>query len=81
VISSFSVLSPTWRRAHSVHCPVIRLPVRDESPDADDRVVDVLRKFVADRLAYFHVGLTDKIIGGREPAQVRHSLEVPDDDA
>jgi hypothetical protein len=49
---------------HGVHCPVIRLPVRDKSSDADDRVVDVLRKLVANRLADLYVGLTDKIVGG-----------------
>src|SRR5262249_31414686 len=69
------------RRADGVHCPVIRLPVRDERPDADDRVVDVLREFVADGLADFHVGLADKIVSGFEPAEVGHSLQVPDDDA
>jgi hypothetical protein len=42
--------------------------VRNESADADDRVVDVFRKFVADRLADFCVGLADKIVGGCKPA-------------
>ena len=47
---------------------------------ADDRVVDVLRKFVANRLAHFHVGLADEVVGRREPAEVGHSLQVPHDD-
>jgi hypothetical protein len=47
-----------------VHGPVIRLPVRDESADAHDGVVDVLRKFVADRLADLYVGLADEIVIG-----------------
>jgi hypothetical protein len=64
--------------ADGVHRPMIRLPVRDESTDADDRMVNVLRKFVADRLANFHFGLADKIIGGGEPAEVRHGLQIPD---
>ena len=68
-------------RADGVHRPVIGLPVRDEGSDADDRVVDVLGKLVADRLADFHVGLADKIVGGCEPGEVGHSLQVPDDDA
>ena len=68
-------------RADGVHRPVIGLPVRNEGSDADDRVVDVLRKLVADRLADFHVGLADKIVGGCEPGEVGHSLQVPDDDA
>jgi hypothetical protein len=55
-------------RADSVHSPVIGLPMRNKRPNADDRVVDVLRKFIADRLAHLHVGLPDKIVGGCEPA-------------
>jgi len=35
----------------------------------------------ADGLTHFHVGLADKIISGCEPAEVRHGLEVPNDDA
>src|SRR5262249_53460835 len=58
-----------------------KLPVRDEGSDADDRVVGVLRKLIADGLADFHVRLADKIVGRREPAEVGHSLQVPDDDA
>ena len=38
-------------------------------------------KLVADRLADFHVGLADKIVGGCEPGKVGHSLQVPHDDA
>src|SRR5215468_81511 len=45
------------------------------------RVVDVLREFVANGLADFQVGLADKVMGGCEPAEVGHSLQVPDDDA
>jgi hypothetical protein len=37
-------------------------------------VVDVLGELVADGLADFHVGLADKIIGGREPRKVGHGL-------
>jgi hypothetical protein len=37
-------LANVWR-AYGVHRPVIRFPVRNEGSDADDRVVDVLRKF------------------------------------
>jgi hypothetical protein len=28
-----------------------------------------------------HVGLADEVVGSREPAEVGHSLQVPDDDA
>jgi len=55
--------------------------VRDEGTNADDRVVDVLWEFVADGLAHLYVGLADKIISGREAAEVGHSLQVPHDDA
>ena len=61
-------------RADGVHCPIVWLAVRDECSNADNRVLDVLREFFADRLAHFHVGLADKIIGGCEPAEVGHSL-------
>jgi len=54
---------------------------RDEGSDADDRVVNVLRKLVADGLADFHVGFADEIVGGCKPGQVGHSLQVPDDEA
>jgi hypothetical protein len=43
-------------------------------------MVNVLRKFFADRLADLYVGLADEIVGSREPAEVGHGLEVPDDD-
>jgi hypothetical protein len=59
---------------------MIGLTVRDEGSDADDRVIDVLRKLVADRLAHFYVGLANKIVGGRKPAEVGYSLQVPDND-
>ena len=32
-------------------------------------------------LANVRIGLADKIVGGREPGEVGHSLQVPDDDA
>src|SRR5262249_32134419 len=67
--------------ADGVHRPMIGLAVCDEGSDANDRVVDMLREFISDRLAYFHVGLADKIVGGCELAEVGHSLQVPDDDA
>src|SRR6516162_7376253 len=44
---------------------MIGLAVCNEGSDADDRVIDVLWKFVAERLADFRVGFADKIIGGR----------------
>jgi hypothetical protein len=38
-------------------------------------MVDVLRKFVADRLAHLRVGFTDKIVGSCKPADVGYALE------
>jgi hypothetical protein len=57
-------------RADGIHRPVIRLPVRDEGSDANDRVVDVLRELVANILADLHVGLPDQVVSGREAAEV-----------
>jgi hypothetical protein len=34
----------------------------------------VLWKFLADRFTDFHVGLADKIVGGRKPAEVGYGL-------
>src|SRR5262245_61630662 len=54
--------------------------MRNKRPNADNRIVDVLRKFIADRLATLYFGLADKIIGGRKPGKVGHGLQTPDDD-
>ena len=48
---------------------MVRLAVRDEGSDADNRVVDVLGEFVADGLADLCVGLADEVVGGREPGK------------
>jgi hypothetical protein len=69
------------RCADGVHRPVVGLPVGNEGSDANDRVVDVLREFVADGLADLHVGLADQVVGGCKPAEVGHCLEVPHYDA
>ena len=59
---------------------MIQFPVRDKGSNADDRVVYVLRKFVADRLADFYVGLADEIVSGGEALYVGNRFEVPNDD-
>ena len=64
-----------------VHRPVIALAVSDQRADAHDGVVDVLRELVAEDLTNVRIALADKIVGGREPGEVGHSLQVPDDDA
>jgi hypothetical protein len=66
LISSFSVLSPTCG---------------DQGADANDRMVDVLRKPVSYSFADFFVGLPGQPVRGREAAEVGHGLKVPDDDA
>src|SRR6516225_11194755 len=60
---------PIWRASPRV---------RNQYTDADDRVVDVLGKLVADGRANLHVGLAYEVVGGREPAEVGHGLQVPD---
>ena len=58
-------------RADRAHRPIISLAVRNEGSNADDRVIDVLRKLVADRLADLHVGLADEIVGCCVAAEIR----------
>jgi hypothetical protein len=41
--------------------------MRDQRSDADDRVVDVLRKFIAERLADLHLRFADQIVCGCKP--------------
>jgi hypothetical protein len=54
--------------------------VSDQRADAHDRVVDVLWESVPEKRPQLRVGLTDEAVSGCEPAQVGHSLQVPDDD-
>src|SRR5262249_5077379 len=49
-------------RADGIHRPVVWLAVCNQGSDADNRMVDVLGKFIANRLANFHVRLADKIV-------------------
>ena len=64
-----------------VHRPVIALAVSDQRADANDRVVDVLGKPVAELCPNVSIRLANKIVGCCEPGKVGHSLQVPDDDA
>jgi hypothetical protein len=52
----------------------------DQRTDADDRVVDQLWKLVAEFSSHVVIALAVETVRGRKPAQVRHSLEIPDDD-
>jgi hypothetical protein len=51
------------------------LSVGDQSANADDRVVDVLGKLVADGFADLHLCPAHEVVGGREPREVRHGLD------
>ena len=72
------------RRAQRVHDPPALLAMRDKRADADDRMVDVLRKLVADlvadRFAHFIIGARTHAVCCGVTAQIGHSLEVPDND-
>jgi hypothetical protein len=68
--------------------PLERRPKTDQSQpndpalsahksSADDRIVDVLRKFVSDRLADLRIGLTDEIVGGCKPSDIRLRFPGP----
>ena len=50
----------------------------DQSPNANNRVVDVLGKFIPQRLSDFVFGLAVLTIGGSEALEVRDGFEVPD---
>jgi hypothetical protein len=67
--------------ARRVHHPMIAFRPSDECPDAHRWVVDVLRELIANGFADLLVRLAYQIVGGAESAQVRHGLQVPDDDA
>ena len=69
------------RRAKRIHDPGPVVAMGDERADADDRVVDVFRKLVADRFAHFIVRARAHAVRRGVAAQIGHSLKVPDDDA
>ena len=58
--------------------PMIAVMVRDESANADDRTVDVLREFVAHRDADFLGGFAHEIVSGGKAADIGYRLNVPD---
>jgi hypothetical protein len=69
------------RRAQRVQCPAVALAVSNERADAHDGVVDVLGEPVAELGANIRVWLADEAVGGCEPGQIGHCLQVPHDDA
>src|SRR5215813_1442512 len=52
----------------------------NQGADANDRMIDMLWELVAKRSSDFVVTLPDELVGSREPGQVRHGLQVPNDD-
>ena len=46
------------RGTKPLNIPVIVIPIRDQCPNADDRVVDVLREFLAQFRSNFVVSLS-----------------------
>jgi hypothetical protein len=59
----------------------VLLSHRAKPADAQDRVVDVLRKLVANSCADLFIRLAGQPVRSREAAEVGHGLEVPDDEA
>jgi hypothetical protein len=55
------------------------LTVGNQGTDANDRVVDVLGKLVAQFGANFVVALADVTVGSGETLQVGHRLNIPND--
>jgi hypothetical protein len=52
----------------------------DYGSNPDDEMIDVLGKLVTEGFCDFGVTFPDESVGGREPRQVRHGLQVPDND-
>jgi hypothetical protein len=55
---------PNMRGTEGINDPSVGILMSDQSPNADNRVVDVLWKLVAQRLSDFVVGLAVMTIGG-----------------
>ena len=69
------------RNTKRVPDPNALLAMRDERADADDRVIDMFRELDADRFPDFIIRGSAHAVCRRVAAQIRHGLEVPDDDA
>jgi hypothetical protein len=65
---------------YGIDRPAVGFPVGNQGPNAGDRVVNVLREFVADRLADFCIRLADQIVGGGKPGKVGNRFQIPHDD-
>jgi hypothetical protein len=58
--------------------PSVTVLMDDQSPNADNRVVDVLGELVAQRLSDFVLGLAVVSMSGGITLEVRDGFEVPD---
>jgi hypothetical protein len=59
---------------------MLSLSKSDYGSNADDRVIDVLRKLLTKRFSDFVVTFLDELVGSGESGQTRHCLQVPDND-
>jgi hypothetical protein len=66
------------RRTKCINGPPLRFTVRTSS-NTDDRVIDVLWKFIAHDFADFRISLTDQVIGRGKSLKIRNGLNVPDE--
>jgi len=58
------------RRAERVHDPDSLFAMRDKRTYADDRMINVLRKLIADRFKNFGVRLATEAVRRREARQI-----------
>ena len=79
-MSCFSLRSPTWGAPRASNDPDPLLAMRDKRADANDRMIDVLRKLLADRFPYLIVRGGAHAFCSGVTAKIGHGLDVPDDD-
>jgi len=65
------------RCAKCIHDPMTILPMSNQGANANDRVVDVLGKFVAHRGANFVIALAFMTIGSGEALECRGRFLCP----
>ena len=68
------------RRSEGFYLPVASSVACDERSDADDGVVDVLRKLVSDRFTDLIVSLAVEPIRSGKTPEIGNGLKVPYDD-
>ena len=68
------------RRTDCIYRPRVTLFMSDECADADNRVVDVLWKLVAERLSDFFVRFSGETIGSSITRNIGHGFKIPNED-